>query len=68
MLTQVYYFVDLKSFLLQKLQKKYEMNKEAFVTLNAMLEDELENKSTDLAKIGGLWLMRQEGSNYHFLW
>lgn len=34
------------------------MNKEAFVTLNAMLEDELENKSTDLAKIGGLWLMR----------
>lgn len=58
MLTKVYYFVDLKGFLLQKLQKKYEMNKEAFVTLNAMLEDEFENKSTDLAKIGGLWLMR----------
>lgn len=58
MLTKLYYFVDLKGFLLQKLQKKYEMNKEAFVTLNAMLEDEFENKSTDLAKIGGLWLMR----------
>nr|XP_022336752.1 glycolipid transfer protein-like [Crassostrea virginica] len=43
---------------IEKLQKKYEMNKEAFVTLNAMLEDEFENKSTDLAKIGGLWLMR----------
>lgn len=35
------------------------MDKELFVTLNAMLDDELANKKTDLAKIGGLWLMRQ---------
>lgn len=44
--------------LVQKLQKKYEMNKELFITINAMLDDELENKSTDLAKVGGLWLTR----------
>lgn len=44
--------------LVQKLQKKYEMNKELFITINAMLDDEFENKSTDLAKVGGLWLTR----------
>ncbi|XP_048737232.1 glycolipid transfer protein-like isoform X2 [Ostrea edulis] len=43
---------------IEKLQKKFEMDKELFVTLNAMLDDELANKKTDLAKIGGLWLMR----------
>lgn len=43
---------------IEKLQKKYEMNKELFITINAMLDDELENKSTDLAKVGGLWLTR----------
>lgn len=52
-LTNVTFFA-----LVQKLQKKYEMNKELFITINAMLDDEFENKSTDLAKVGGLWLTR----------
>ncbi|XP_062572325.1 glycolipid transfer protein-like [Saccostrea cucullata] len=43
---------------IEKLQKKYEMDKEKFITINAMLDDEMENKSTDLAKVGGLWLVR----------
>jgi hypothetical protein len=34
------------------------MDKELFVTLNAMLDDEIANKNTDHAKVGGLWLMR----------
>lgn len=52
-LTNVTFFAPV-----QKLQKKYEMNKELFITINAMLDDEFENKSTDLAKVGGLWLTR----------
>ncbi|XP_061197210.1 glycolipid transfer protein-like [Saccostrea echinata] len=43
---------------IEKLQKKYEMDKEKFITINAMLDDEMENKNTDLAKVGGLWLVR----------
>lgn len=55
----IYVLTKVNNFaLVQKLQKKYEMNKELFITINAMLDDELENKSTDLAKIGGLWLAR----------
>lgn len=42
----------------QKLQKKYEMNKEFFIIINVMLDDEFENKSIDLVKVGGFWLIR----------
>lgn len=34
------------------------MNKEFFIIINVMLDDEFENKSIDLVKVGGFWLIR----------
>ncbi|KAL5016432.1 hypothetical protein ScPMuIL_006021 [Solemya velum] len=43
---------------IEKLEKKHAMNPGKFMTFNDMLEEELANKSTDLATVGGLWLKR----------
>lgn len=43
---------------LQKLQTKFDSDPEKFSTFNAMLEDEVKMKDTELARVGGLWLKR----------
>lgn len=51
----------------EKLQQKYDSDRERFHYFEAMLQDETTNNNTDLAKVGGLWLKRALEFVYTFL-